>query len=41
MSDDTRLVLFSGVGFTEELREQASRSSGIVLVDLDRLYHGM
>ncbi len=40
VTDDTSLVLFSGVGFTDELRERASRSSEIVLVDLDRLYHG-
>jgi len=40
VTDDTKLALFSGTGFTHELREQASRSAEIVLVDLDRLYHG-
>jgi hypothetical protein len=40
VTDDTRLALFSGAGFTDELRELEARSSEIVLVDLDRLYHG-
>jgi AAA+ ATPase superfamily predicted ATPase len=40
VTGDTRLALFSGVGFTDELRELALRSSEIVLVGLDRLYHG-
>jgi uncharacterized protein len=40
VTDDTRLALFSGAGFTDELRELAACSSEIVLVDLDRLYHG-
>ena len=40
VSDDAKLALFSGVGFTDELRELEPRSSEIVLVDLDRLYHG-
>jgi len=36
--DRTRLALFSGAGFSDELRRLAARSPEIVLVDLERLY---
>ncbi|GAA3375792.1 ATP-binding protein [Streptomyces sannanensis] len=36
----TRLLLFSGVGFTEELAQLASEERDIVLVDTQRLYYG-
>src|SRR5262249_5430564 len=36
----TKLVLFSGVGFSGELTELAARTSDIVLVDLGRLCAG-
>jgi hypothetical protein len=36
---DTRLVLFSGAGFSPDLRA-AARGGDVVLVDLERLYHG-
>jgi AAA+ ATPase superfamily predicted ATPase len=36
----TRLVLFSGAGFSRELRDVAATAPGVVLVDLDRLYNG-
>jgi uncharacterized protein len=39
-SDSTRLVLFSGAGFSDELRDLAARASDIELIDLDRLYTG-
>jgi hypothetical protein len=39
-TDDTRLMLFSAAGFTDELRERAERESAVVLVSLDRLYEG-
>ncbi len=39
-TDDTRLLCFSGVGFTDELRARASATDTVQLVDLDRLYHG-
>jgi hypothetical protein len=39
-SDRTRLALFSGAGFSDELRGLAARSPDIVLVYLDRLYQG-
>jgi hypothetical protein len=39
-SDRTRLALFSGAGFSDELRGLAARSPDIVLVGLDRLYQG-
>ncbi|MEU1802307.1 hypothetical protein [Streptomyces sp. NPDC019937] len=38
---ETRLLCFSGAGFTEELRDLASRDETIQLIDLGRLYHGM
>ncbi|SBW28133.1 hypothetical protein FDG2_5544 [Candidatus Protofrankia californiensis] len=38
---DTRLLLFSATGFTDDLRAAAAGSGpGIVLVDLHRLYEG-
>jgi hypothetical protein len=36
----TRLLCFSGAGFTDELRALAERDRGIQLVALDRLYSG-
>ncbi len=39
-TDRTRLALYSGAGFSPELREIAARATDVVLVDLDRLYHG-
>ncbi|MEU5031695.1 AAA family ATPase [Streptomyces milbemycinicus] len=39
-AQETRLLCFSGAGFTEELKEIASRDESIQLVDLERLYHG-
>jgi hypothetical protein len=36
----TRLALFSGAGFSEELRARAAGSDDITLIDLDRLYGG-
>jgi AAA+ ATPase superfamily predicted ATPase len=39
-TDDTRLVLFSAAGFSDELRGRATTEPAIVLVDLDRLYEG-
>src|SRR5260370_33781055 len=36
----TRLALFSGAGFSDELRELAAHSAEVVLVDLDRLHRG-
>lgn len=39
-ADGTRLMLFSGVGFTDELRRIAAHDTSVQLVDLDRLYHG-
>lgn len=39
-TEHTRLVLFSGAGFTDELRGLADHSPDVVLVDLNRLYTG-
>lgn len=39
-SDQTKLGLFSGAGFSDELRDLAARRGDVILVDLDRLYHG-
>lgn len=39
-ADGTRLLLFSGVGFTDELRSLADESSDISLIGLERLYGG-
>jgi uncharacterized protein len=39
-SDRTRLALFSGAGFSDDLRALAARSADIALIDLDRLYAG-
>lgn len=38
--DRTRLALFSGSGFADELRDLAANRPDIVLVGLDRLYGG-
>lgn len=37
---DTRLLCFSGAGFTAELRDAATRDHTIQLVDLGRIYRG-
>ncbi|MFF7653665.1 ATP-binding protein [Streptomyces sp. NPDC007983] len=37
---ETRLLCFSGAGFTEELQDMASRDETIQLIDVARLYHG-
>ena len=37
---DTRLLCFSGAGFTDELRHLAKHDVTLQLVDLQRLYHG-
>jgi uncharacterized protein len=39
-TDRTRPGLFSGAGFSDELRDMAARASDVVLVDLDTLYGG-
>lgn len=39
-TEQTKLALFSGAGFSDELRAIAAESTDIVLVGLDRLYHG-
>ncbi len=39
-TDRTRLSLFSGAGFSAELKELAAYAPEVVLVDLDRLYYG-
>lgn len=39
-AEATGLLLFSGGGFTEDLRRRARADRRIQLVDLDRLYHG-
>lgn len=38
--ENVRLLLFSGAGFTQELRQRASTDQNLQLVDLHRLYHG-
>ena len=38
---ETRLLLFSGTGFTAELRQVAADDVTVQLVDADRLYHGV
>jgi AAA+ ATPase superfamily predicted ATPase len=38
--ENTRLLYFSGAGFTDEVRSLAATSDSVQLVDLDRLYHG-
>lgn len=40
MVQATRLLCFSGAGFTDELRHTATGDHTIQLIDLDRLYHG-
>ncbi len=37
---DTRLLCFSGAGFTDELRRLAEHDAALQLVDLPRLYTG-
>lgn len=37
---DTRMILVSAAGFTDDLRTRAADDPHLVLVDLDRLYHG-
>lgn len=39
-TDRTRLVCFSGAGFTDDLRRTAAEDAAVQLVDLDRLYRG-
>ncbi|MFE9093636.1 ATP-binding protein [Streptomyces sp. NPDC007264] len=39
-SDRTRLLCFSGAGFTDDLRGIADRDPAVQLVDLNRLYEG-
>ncbi|WP_046509321.1 hypothetical protein [Streptomyces odonnellii] len=39
-TERTRLMCFSGAGFTPELSRTAARDHTIQLVDLNRLYHG-
>jgi hypothetical protein len=39
-TEQTRLMCFSGAGFTDELRQTAARDQTIQLIDLQRLYHG-
>jgi AAA+ ATPase superfamily predicted ATPase len=36
----TRIMCFSGAGFTDELRKAANHDHTIQLIDLQRLYHG-
>ena len=40
VTEQTRLALFSGAGFSRELRDVAATAPGVVLVDLERLYDG-
>lgn len=40
-ADRTRLVCFSGAGFTDDLRIRAAQDATIQLVDLERLYTGV
>lgn len=37
---EVRLLCFSGSGFTDGLRQRASRDETVQLIELDRLYHG-
>jgi AAA+ ATPase superfamily predicted ATPase len=37
---DTRLLLFSATGFTDELRAEAAHAPDVALVDVGRLYEG-
>lgn len=36
----TRLLCFSGAGFTDDLRDKAQADPAIQLIDLQRIYHG-
>jgi hypothetical protein len=38
--DRTRLAIFAAGGFGADLRDEASRRSDVILVDLERLYRG-
>jgi hypothetical protein len=39
-TEQTRLMCFSGAGFTDELRQAAARDRNIQLIDLRRLCRG-
>jgi hypothetical protein len=39
-AEGARLLLFSGAGFTGELRRIAAQDTALQLIDLERLYHG-
>ncbi|MGH3952399.1 MAG: AAA family ATPase, partial [Pseudonocardiaceae bacterium] len=39
-ADDTRLLCFSGGGFTDELRQIATDDQSVQIIDLERLYYG-
>jgi AAA+ ATPase superfamily predicted ATPase len=39
-TEDTRLLCFSGTGFTNDLRRAAQEDPGVQLIDADRLYRG-
>jgi hypothetical protein len=39
-AEGARLLLFSGAGFTGELRQIAAQDTALQLIDLERLYHG-
>ncbi|MGH7882212.1 MAG: hypothetical protein ACREN8_04810 [Candidatus Dormibacteraceae bacterium] len=39
-TEHTRLLCFSGDGFTDELQSRAANSAEVQLIDLERLYHG-
>ncbi|WP_322756153.1 ATP-binding protein [Frankia sp. Cas3] len=39
-TERTRLLFFSAAGFSDDLRARATADPRVVLVDLDRLYHG-
>ena len=39
-TDRTRFALFSGAGFSPELRSVTEAAQNVSLIDLDRLYHG-
>lgn len=36
----TRLMCFSGTGFTDDLHKTAAHDPTVQLIDLNRLYHG-
>jgi hypothetical protein len=39
-ADDTRLLCFSGAGFTDDLRRIAASDHTVQLIDVERLYYG-